>query len=153
MENDGLRKQERKSALALEYVTPLAIEDGPRIYNRKPIEGLKKDLERAIKDEIKHPEYPVDMIDKLWDDYHEARASPNKVLEFKDGETREGKVCLKAEDYSSIIEENAQLRSEMMDMRRKLDERDTMIWELRSKLDNERKSSKWAQSERANKLT
>ena len=28
-----------------------------------------------------------------------------------------------------------------------------MIWELRAKLDNERKSGKWAQSEKANKLT
>ena len=38
-------------------------------------------------------------------------------------------------------------------MRRKLDERDTMIWELRSKLDNERRTGKWAQSDKANKLT
>jgi ribosomal protein L29 len=40
-----------------------------------------------------------------------------------------------------------------MDMRRKLEERDNLIWELRSKLENERKSSKWAQSEKANKIT
>lgn len=45
------------------------------------------------------------MIDKLWDDYHEAReemSSPNKVLEYFDGETREAKISLKAVDYRAL---------------------------------------------------
>lgn len=114
---------------------------------------MKKDVEDLIKDEIHHPEYPVDMIDKLWDDYHEARVAPSNVIEYKDGETREGKICLKAEDYRALQDENERLRADAMDLRRKLEERDNLIWELRAKLENERKSSKWAQSDKANKLT
>ena len=37
---------------------------------------MKKDVDDLMKDEIRHPEYPLDMIDKLWDDYHEARVAP-----------------------------------------------------------------------------
>ena len=56
--------------------------------------------------EFNHPSYPMGMIDKLWDDYHELRdnkLSGHSPLEFKDGETQEDKVILRAEDHKSLI--------------------------------------------------
>jgi hypothetical protein len=46
------------------------------------------------------------MIDKLWDDYHELRdnkLSGHSPLEFKDGETQEDKVILRAEDHKAFL--------------------------------------------------
>ena len=69
---------------------------------------MKKDLDNLMREgerQTEHPDYPLDMIDKLWDDYHEAReemSSPNKVLEYFDGETREAKISLKAVDYRAL---------------------------------------------------
>jgi len=43
---------------------------------------LKKDLAHIMDDtnKVEHPEYPVDMIDRLWDDYHKERENLGNAL-------------------------------------------------------------------------
>lgn len=47
---------------------------------------------------------------------------------------------------------NDKLKLEVEDLKTKLEERDNLIWELRTKLDNEKKTAKWAQTDKARRL-
>ena len=65
----------------------------------------------GLEDPPKHPNYPIDMMDKLWDDYHEVRDTNRaEIFEFKDGETKESKVILKSVDHKALVSDNETMK-------------------------------------------
>jgi hypothetical protein len=57
----------------------------------KEVDSIDEDKDK------KYPLYPLDMIEKLWDDYHLMRdnqLSGHVPLDFKDGKTRQEKLIM-----------------------------------------------------------
>lgn len=52
-----------------------------RARRNESVTNLKREIEQVMQavteESPRHPEYPSDMIDKLWDNYHEERENLN----------------------------------------------------------------------------
>ena len=94
-------------------------------------------------------------MDKLWDDYYEVRDKNQLPLqnEFEfAGAEKDQKIVINSQKYQKVLKYNDKLKLEVEDLKTKLEERDNLIWELRTKLDNEKKTAKWAQTDKARRL-
>ena len=90
-------------------------------------------------------------MDKLWDEYYDTR--DGKVpQDSKAVQQQQERLTVRTDDYRSLLVKIDKLTLELSDAHTQLDQRDNMIWGLRSKLEEERKKAQWTRSDKIKKV-
>lgn len=96
-------------------------------------------------------QYPLDLMDKLWDEYYDTRdgkvpQDPKAIAQQQE------RLTVRTDDYRSLLVKIDKLTLELSDAHTQIDQRDNMIWGLRSKLEEERKKAQWTRSDKIKKV-
>lgn len=132
----------------------------PKYLNEEVLRNLKHEIDEVMRevDNVEHDRASEPggiNMDKLWDDYLDMRdnsLTAHVPLDFKDGSTYKDKVIMRADDHQALLTRLQAVTLELSEVKAKIDERDNMIWDLRAKLDNERKSAKWTKNDKLNRV-
>ena len=158
LENETLKSKNREIDRRI-GASPLAILGPPEIGDtrRRYLEGhalkdLKFDLDQVMKevDALENPD-AGEIMDRYWEDNQgENHLSGPGTIDFK--EEHQDKVILRMEDHKLLIKRLENLSLEVSDLKFKVDDRDSQIYDLRGKLELERKNAKWTKTDKVKRV-
>ena len=158
MENENLKSKNREndrrmSASPLAIMGPSEMGDRRRSYlEGHALKDLKYDLDQVMKevDALENPD-AGEVMDRYWEDNQGSNyISGPGPLDYK--EENQEKVILRMEDHKLLIKRLENLSLEASDLKLKVDDRDSQIYDLRGKLELERKNAKWTKTDKVKRV-
>jgi len=123
------------------YLTDFALKD------------LKNDLDQVMRevDELENPDGSY--LNKQWNEKEDGdKLGELSPLKHGYEETYDDKVVLSVSEHRLLTSRLETLALEVSDMKLKLEDRDSQIYELRHKLDQERKNARWTKTDKVKRV-
>jgi hypothetical protein len=155
MENESLKSKNREndrrlSASPLAIMGPSEIGDRRRSYlEGHALKDLKNDLDQVMKevDALENPD-AGEVMDRYW----EHKQGSNYLSGLGSLDYKEEQVILRLEEHKLLIKRLEDLSLEVSDFKLKVDDRDSQIYELRGKLELERKNARWTKTDKVKRV-
>jgi len=155
MENENLKSKNREidrrmSASPLAIMGPSEMGDRRRSYlEGHALKDLKHDLDQVMKevDALENPD-AGEVMDSYWED----KQGSNYLSGLGSIDYKEEQVILRLEEHRLLIKRLEDLSLEVSDLKLKVDDRDSQIYELRGKLELERKNARWTKTDKVKRV-